>query len=291
MTEPMRMRPIVPPLRGPSPWDATPLPEPLPPPEPGSFFDRAPDAWKNHLRREAWARTPEGQAHLRAEEERRQAERRESDARSRRYQLTGRCAAREIPAEVGVRAIVFDDAPHETDALRLYRTALVWRTSNSRQDVGTAGLVRVVAGPPGTGKSCALAWVVARHRDDALFATAAKIAATPRNGWSANEEAWQRWLSVDLLAIDEAGCEKGDGSAVAFILAERYNAGLATLVACNLAIRDFHARYPDERLADRLINGQGHAGAPSGLRWFETVAGKSLRNPGERARLASAEGE
>lgn len=274
----------------PHPSDSMSLPEPLPDPEPGSFFDRNRAAYLRHLRFDAWSKTPEGAAEIAASRERLAAEEREREERQRAAALLNALDDRHIPGEVSIREIALTDRPHKTDALRAFREALRWRMQRSRPGVGCAGLVRVVAGPPGTGKSCGLAWVVARHPESALYATAAQIGATPRNGWSANEEAWQGWLSVDLLGIDEAGCEKGDPGPIAFLLAERFNAGRATFVTCNLSRKDFHARYPDERLADRMLNGQGDAGAATGLPWFVNVAGKSLRNPAERAALTGTEG-
>lgn len=269
---------------------STPLPDPMPAPPPGGFYARNPAAWERKVRVETWLATDEGKAALAARDAaitaavaKRKAE--EFAAQRLRDANTAR-----VPDEVSIRTVALDDDAHETDALRLYREALAWRKANSRKGVGTAPVVRLVAGPPGTGKSCALAWCVTRHAGTAAYVTAATIAATPRNGWSANEEAWQRWLDVDLLAIDEVGCEKGDPTPIAFLLAERYNAGRATLVSGNLSRKDFAARYPDERLGDRLANGQGHAGAPTGLPWFVSVGGQSMRDPANRPKATGTEG-
>jgi DNA replication protein DnaC len=176
------------------------------------------------------------------------------------------------------------DDPPKTDALTAYREALEWREKGSTQ-VGRRPVVRLVAGTAGSGKSCGLAWCATHHRRSAEFVSASRIAATPRNGWSENESAWSRWLKVDLLCIDEVGCEKGDTAALALLIAERYNQGLATLLSGNISRKDFGERYRDERLADRLRNGQGMGGLPDGLAWYVQVTGESLRNPANAARL------
>jgi DNA replication protein DnaC len=241
-------------------------------------------AWiaREDARKTVWLTTPAGVAYLANEAAKAEAARirEEESRRARRIQTADAIG---IPNELGVRTVALDDAPPQTEALARCRDAVAWRKSVST--VGRAGMVRLIAGPPGTGKSCALAWCALRHKPGALYVSAATVVATMRNGWSDNEKRWQEWLAVDLLALDEIGAERGDAASVVYLLGERYNHGLATLVAGNLKRADFQTRYSDERLADRLVNGQGHGGEATGLAWYAAVKGDSLRNPAARARM------
>lgn len=245
------------------------------------IFKGAHDAIAERERRaREWELSPEGQ--------RENAERAERERRRRVAERTERFRSAaddaHIPDELGLRTVALKLEPPVTEALTAYRDAISWREKSSTS-IGRRPVVRLVAGPPGTGKSCALAWCATHHRRRSEWVSATQIAATPRNGWSANETRWDRWLEVDLLAVDEVGAEKGDATAIAYLLSERYNAGLATLLSGNLSRKDFTERYRDERLADRLRNGQGHAGGPDGLPWYVAVTGDSLRDPRVRAAL------
>ncbi len=66
------------------------------------------------------------------------------------------------------------------------------------------GVLRVLAGVPGVGKSAGLAWCClwdrpteARERE-ALWVHASALA--PRTGWSESAALWERWQRVPLLA-------------------------------------------------------------------------------------------
>lgn len=244
---------------------------------------------RDEKRREAWEKTPEGAAYFEREAQekaKREAREQEHQRRERASDLIATADERGVPAEEGLRRIALAEDPTPTDALRACCEALRWREPPSRKSgAGMKGMVRLVAGPPGTGKSCAIAWCAVHHHTSSAFVSAATVAAVPRNGWSENEKRWDNWLSVDLLGLDEIGAERGDPGILVYLLTERYNAGLATLIAGNIKRADFGARYKDERLADRLVNGQGHGGAESGLPWFVGVQGASMRG---RAMLAGA---
>ncbi len=240
-------------------WDPTPLPERV------EWQARA-DA-----RFDAWLASDVGKAHVK----RRDAETKSARALALRF----RAGEIDLPNELGLRSVALDDDAGRTPAIEALLAALEWRSSRSKPAIGSQPMIVMLGGPPGTGKSCAAAWVLIRAKGDALYSTAAEIVATPRNGWSANEEKWAQWLAVDLLAIDELGGEKGDPSALVYLLADRFNRGRATLLTGNLKRSDFAARYKDERLIDRLVNGQGHGGAESGLPWYVAVTGESMRNP------------
>ena len=132
----------------------------------------------------------------------------------------------------------------------------------------------------------------------ALFVAATTVGATPRNGYSENTHAWDRWLSVSVLALDDVGTEGGDPEAMAALLWQRYDAGRATLVSTNLHREAFADRYLageiGKRVVDRLVNAQGRAVAgpdgrrqpgPGGLGWFVAVPAGSLRRVEARAAL------
>ena len=197
-----------------------------------------------------------------------------------------------VPEDEDLRAVALDDAAPETPAMRAVREALAWRGTQRR------GLVCVVGGERGTGKSAALAHAVIRCEASALFVAAVTVGATPRNGYSENAHAWDRWLSVSVLAVDDVGTEGGDPEALAALLWQRYDAGKATLASTNLARVDFAERYLSgqigARVADRLVNAQGRAITgpdgrrqigPGGHAWFTAVPGGSLRRVEARVAL------
>ena len=197
-----------------------------------------------------------------------------------------------VPEDEDLRTVALDDAAPETPALVAVRKALAWRGAARR------GLVCVVGGERGTGKSAALAHAVIRCESSALFVAATTVGATPRNGFSENTHAWERWLSVSVLALDDVGTEGGDPEAMAALLWQRYDAGRATLVSTNLHREAFADRYLageiGRRVADRLINAQGRAitgpdgrrqPGPGGFGWFTAVPAGSLRRIEARVAL------
>ena len=201
-----------------------------------------------------------------------------------------------VPEDEDLRAVALDDAAPETPALRALRAALTWRGTSRR------GLVLVVGGQRGSGKSAALAHVVLRVESSALYVPATTIGATPRNGYSENTHAWERWLSVGVLAVDDVGTEGGDPEALAALLWQRYDAGRATLVTTNVSRTDFAERYLrgeiGARVADRLVNAQGRAIVgpdgqrqigPGGHAWFVAVPNHSLRRVEERVALRASQ--
>lgn len=248
------------------------------PPAFGAGFD--PEAFAARLR--AQVATPEHRARL----ERHEAARRAQAARA----LASLAEARDVPGDDDLRAVALADEPPETPALAAFRAAVEWRRGRR------CGCVAVVGGPRGTGKSCALAWVVVRSEVTALFLQAPEVTACPRNGFSESEARWQRWLSVPLLGLDDLGTETGDPEAITALLWQRYDRGLRTLVTTNLGrdgdegVAGRYLRRPHgQRLVDRLVNAQGNATAgavgPGGLAWYTAVAGASLRSAAARAAL------
>lgn len=264
--------------------DAEPIPEPL-----ASIIQRASTAAQaafdaklaaeraEEEARRAWEASPEGQAALAMERERRRADRIEK--------LTVRADEAGVPEELWVRQIALDDRPAESAALHAFREAIAWREALSSAR-GRRSVIRYVAGPSGLGKSCAMAWCVTHHPRRGVFVSASKVAMTPRNAFSTNEAKWEHWLSVDLLCVDEVGLEESGSDQIVFLLVERYNQGLATLAAGNLSRKAFGERYYDERLAGRLRDGQQSDDAdPQTFPWYVAVDGESLRIPAVRTEL------
>jgi DNA replication protein DnaC len=223
-----------------------------------------------------------------------QARLRELRAR-RREGLRATCNTLGVPEDEDMREVVLDDDAAATQALAAVRSALAWRGDARR------GLVLVLGGERGLGKSAAMGWALARHEGSALWVDAADVGATPRNGYSDNAHAWERWLSVQLLALDDLGTEKGDPEDLVGLLAQRYNRGRATIVSTNLSRAQIAERYLSSdigrRLADRLINAQGRAVrgdngklrlGDSGTPWYVALAGASLRSVEAREALQKA---
>jgi DNA replication protein DnaC len=173
-----------------------------------------------------------------------------------------------VPQMASLRRVALSEDYQKTAALKAFMDALNTREA-AACEYGTEPMVLIVSGPAGTGKSCAMARAVVRHKRLARWIDAALIGATPRNGFSASEEIWADWLSVDLLAIDDLGCESGDPAAVNSLLAQRHNRGLATIATTNSKKADFLDHYFDSRLSDRVIRGQ--------TQWWVSVTGESLR--------------
>lgn len=209
-------------------------------------------------------------------------------ARQRVADLRARARELSVPEDEDLRTVAFDDEAAETDAMATFRAALAWRGARRR------GMVAMVGGNPGVGKTAGMVHALLRADSGALFVPASEIAATPRNGFSENLHAWGRWQSVQLLAIDDLGAEIGEAESITALLCARYDAGRATLCTTNLSKGRLAERYfagdVGLRLADRLVNAQGQArGAvspgPGGLGWYLEVRGVSLRNAGARAAL------
>lgn len=216
-----------------------------------------------------------------AHEARLAAERRLAEARARRS-LRALADARDLPADDLLRAVALDPDPQETAALRLAREVDAWRGRRR------LGVLRVVAGAPGCGKSVALAWCClwdrpyeARERE-ALWLHASTI--TARTGWSESAAQWERWQRVPLLALDDIGVETCATEVVQGLLLARWDAGLVTIASTNLGWAEWRARYlggsAGDRLSDRLRGAQGHDGHDSGLRAYVRADGHSLRGPG-----------
>jgi DNA replication protein DnaC len=196
-------------------------------------------------------------------------------ARMARRAVAAIATQRGLPAQEELRAVATNPNPVLTPALEAVRNIAAWRGARRR------GVVRVLAGPPGTGKTCAAAWTCLWDAPDhprevsALFVAAAEIGRTPRNNYSEHLAAWRRWTEMPLLVIDDLGLEgEAAREGLALLLLERYDAGRVTICTANLPDAAVGARYLageiGPRLADRLLRGQS-------LPWYVAVDGTSLR--------------
>lgn len=131
--------------------------------------------------------------------------------------------------------------------------------------------IAVVAGPIGTGKTVAAAWLALQQAGGSAptFLRAAEFAASSRY----DAEARARWRDSTWLALDDLGAEYSDAKGsfrtdldelVDVFYAERRT----LIITTNLTTADFRSRY-GERIVDRLKE----CGS-----WL-TIAGRSLRTP------------
>lgn len=192
----------------------------------------------------------------------------------------------DVPRDESLRSIIEDDDAYVTPALNAIRSALKWRGKRY------CGLILVLGGPTGVGKTAAACHALVRHESGGVFVRADQICATPRTGHSSAEERWERWLKCSMLVIDDAGTENARSDLLRSLLRARYDAGLVTLVTTNLPRRRFAEVYlvdDHDRLADRLINAQGRgvgdAVGQGGLDWYVALDGESLRSAEAQERL------
>ncbi|MFO0556213.1 MAG: hypothetical protein U0271_47995 [Polyangiaceae bacterium] len=194
----------------------------------------------------------------------------------------------EIPRDEDLRAVIeHPDAPR-TAAMCAVREALEWRGKRHR------GMLVVLGGPTGVGKTAAACHALARYERGGLYTCAQVICANPRTGYSSVEDLWSKLANVAMLVIDDAGTESHRPELIRNLLLSRFDAGLVTIVSSNLSRAEFAERYLTDdhgRLADRLINAQGRgvddAVGDDGQPWYIDIAGASLRSVEARARLCS----
>lgn len=202
----------------------------------------------------------------------------EAERRKRIAALDRLCDERGIPASDDIREVVLMDAPKHTAAWDAVLEALAWRLAGKRKPV-----FRLLAGERGAGKTCALAWHVARYdTSGAMFVRALTISSTPRNGWSENEEKWRRWLNTPVLAIDELGrgmdklpsdeARLAASQPIRMLLLERFEEGRATIAAGNPTTTEFWKWFGDDALADRFKLQRAR-----GLDWRVIITDPSLR--------------
>lgn len=196
-----------------------------------------------------------------------------------------------IPDDDEIREVAFMDAPPPIASWRAVDEAMRWARSRR------GGMVRVVIGTKGTGKTAAACHALLRAGKPGTFVTAHAVSLIPPTGWSDNNRQWALWSSIPLLVIDDLGVESQEVPFAELMLA-RYCAGLWTIVTSNLTRLQIEARYLSggvgERLLDRLLNTQGRVTGEGeaarygadGLPWCTAVTSKvSLRNREARARV------
>lgn len=207
-----------------------------------------------------WQSSPEGQR-ARERHERERAER-------AALEIEERATLRGVPRDCDVRRWALEPAP-AGDHFTAIAAALDWHKTQEKASRGRVPGVRFLLGPPGTGKTCALAQAVCQSPRRALYRTADAVSSLRRDS-----DAWQLAASVPLLALDEFGVEVYPDAVVELLLS-RWASGLLTIGAGNLAINGFSERYfarAGERLADRIELQRGR-----GLAAFSVIARRSFR--------------
>lgn len=218
------------------------------------------DVVRRHCERvRAWQQTPEGRA-ARARWEREQLAR----ARAERAEL---CTLRGVPEDVEVRRWALD--PHPSGELfDAVRESVAWQREREEQSGGRVPALRILLGAPGTGKTCALSWVVSSWPRRARYVTADVLCSAK------TDEPWREARDASLLALDELGIEAHPDRVTELLLA-RWSAGRLTLCGTNLTANEVRERYlrrAGERLFDRLR--EQHA---RGLRAFVAATWASYR--------------
>jgi DNA replication protein DnaC len=188
------------------------------------------------------------------------------------------CIERGVPLAKSLMEIAIQQNPPTTMAINGIRDALTWRQSKTGYGGSRYPLILVLSSPPGAGKTTAMAWATGQHKYSALYVYARVITATPDNGWSENQDKWDRWTGVDLLSIDEIGIDSGGVGAdlLGALLSRRYDFGRATICATNCDWETFKVRYVDERLMSRLEYGYNP--------WVD-LSDCDLRNPVNKAEI------
>lgn len=176
------------------------------------------------------------------------------------------CALRGVPDDVEVRRWALEPHPHGPlfDAIR---EAIQWQRAQQESRGGLVPVVRLLIGPPGTGKTSAVGWAVTTWPKRARYITADELC-------RAKEDSWNDAGDVSLLALDELGIE-AHPDRVTELLLRRWSKGRLTLCATNLTLGEFTVRYTStagSRLLDRLRD--QHA---RGLRPSVVVTWGSLR--------------
>lgn len=231
---------------------------------------------------------PGAAEHRLAAEQRRRALEAQRRAAAMEEQLRARC----LPRDASLRAVIRAERLRATAPALDVTAALAWRQERRLPTGETPGMLLVLEGPRGCGKTAPASWFVARWPRPALFLTAQTFGAVPDSDWSAHVDSRARWEQVDLLVLDDLGMERDSGRVAARsgpLLLSRYNEGLATIITTNLSAERFVAQYlatddgsgPSSRaLSDRLRETQQRRGCPYWRRY-----------PADAASLRSADGE
>lgn len=217
-----------------------------------------------------------GKARLHPSEEwKREAAGREAEALREQFRRDLMMLEMRFSGDRQSEAFYRDRGVYDTGTVELLRGNAVRKDTGPMEVVAGRGEIRgpaivILSGNVGVGKSVALAFAATRG-DQGLMVDSSTIASTPRNGWSDNERAWQEWLNISPLCIDELGIE-GDVENARVLLLLRWNRGLVTIGSSNLTQADFVGRYfasDAARFADRLRTQKS---------WFHFFTGSSMRS-------------
>lgn len=163
------------------------------------------------------------------------------EARRRRLRAAGADVTDDVE-----RALVRDEL-RDTAAIQAAR-----RWCRSR---GRAWLM--LAGPVGCGKTVAAADTVAFGPDGSMWLRADALCRVFSSSYSEQQTQQQRARTVELLVIDDLGCENDPARMLGVLLDlldHRKSAHRRpTIVTSNLTRRALQERYPDTRLASRLV--------------------------------------
>lgn len=171
--------------------------------------------------------------------------------------------------------VLMASALPKTPALGVLARATAWREGRSMSG-SREGMLVILSGHAGSGKSVAGGAVVSLWPRTALYVTAATVGALPDTDWSENHTTRQRWEQVDFLFLDEIGVEWSARGArrVLTLLMQRYNSGRFTACSTNQTEDEFIATYLNQdphmrsRLESRLDMRQARNGAQDGFPWW-----------------------
>jgi len=202
---------------------------------------------------------------------------------------------REVPPDI--RDTILRPVVPRTPALGVLVQAAAWREARG----GRCGVLIVLAGSTGTGKSVAGGYFVAAWPSSALYVTAATVGALPDTEWQENHTLRRKWETVDLLVLDELGVEWSQKGArrVLTLMMQRYTHGRMTVCSTNLTSGEFERGYLEQdaharaRLMSRMEHHQARGGREGGLPWWWETGAKGLdyRDPQHDPFDALARGE
>ena len=203
---------------------------------------------------------------------------------------------RRIPTKPETRDVVRQDTIPLTVCLATLLRALAWRQARRRPTGEAPGLLVVLAGTNGAGKTVAGCWIVARWSKSSMWLSARELAETPDSDWNTYVEERAKWFGVDLLMVDDLGAERSKAAEARIahrfssLVLARYEAGLATIVATNVSQGLFCGRYlatdeprtladgrrvhGNERLRSRLSGEQRGQGCEY---WYELEGAPDFR--------------
>ena len=236
---------------------------------------------------------------------RREGERRRLAALAEQDRVLHNAKTRGTPREANVRRAVLLARTPRTAPLDKILRALEWRAAQRLPTGELPGLVLILAGGNGSGKTVGASWLVARAEGTSLFLTADELGEFPDNDWSTYVEMRERWKTAGVLVIDDVGAEKSEKAARRVIertgplLLDRFNNGRASIVTTNRPAPEFCEVYlsTEESAVDRGVKVPGNARLTSRLAdaqlamgcpyWYELRGAPSYRGPEGAARLAA----